>query len=264
MSEITGSQNFEPLYAALRELGLTENEQRLYVISIANGPSSISRLAELITIPRPNLYKVISGLEKQGLAKLPEHKRYSRRFSVEPPSVITDLLRKKRESESKIDRSFIERLPVYLSQYQQGEAPMKIKVLTGKEDFIAAFNRMFEETGDELLYFGSITDLAKGIGRDVVSQNSKIRADKKVRARTILLPADQNYLSPQTHIEQLREVRYLTTTPTFVTSFHVFANKVILWQPVGATAVLIEDEYLVQMFKSIFTGFWEIAQPLPM
>ena len=139
---------------------------------------------------------------------------------------------------------------------------MKIKVLTGKEDFLAAFTRMFEETDDELLYFGSVTDLAKGVGRDVVSQNSKYRANRKIKARTLLLPTDKTYLAPQAHIDQLREVRYLETTPTFATSFHVFANKVILWQPVGATAVLIEDGHLVQMFKAIFAGFWNIAQPL--
>lgn len=45
----------------------------------------------------------------------------------------------------------------------------------------------------------------------------------------------------------------------FQTAFQLFGNKVIIWQPKAPLAVLIEDEYIVQMLKSIFFIMWEKA-----
>lgn len=41
--------------------------------------------------------------------------------------------------------------------------------------------------------------------------------------------------------------------------FHIFSNKLVMWQPTVPMAVLIEDEYLVSMMKSVFDGMWERA-----
>ena len=81
------------LYISLAELGLHESESNLYITSLTLGPSTIASLAEHLVIPRPNVYKAIAGLEKHGLAKYSERKRYTRTFVVEPPTVVLEKLR---------------------------------------------------------------------------------------------------------------------------------------------------------------------------
>jgi hypothetical protein len=44
-----------------------------------------------------------------------------------------------------------------------------------------------------------------------------------------------------------------------VTSFQLFANKVIIWQPKAPVAILIEDQYVIAMLKSIFDKLWEVS-----
>jgi hypothetical protein len=54
----------------------------------------------------------------------------------------------------------------------------------------------------------------------------------------------------------MRETRILQGGAPFATSFQLFANKVLIWQPKAPLAVLIEDEYIVQMLRSIFYLLW--------
>lgn len=252
-------ESFEPMYAALTELGLSENEQRLYVTSLQNGPSSISDLAKQLGLPRPNLYTLIKNLEEIELVDPLLRERYSRLFTVEPPSKVSELLKEKREKQSKIDRSFVERLPSYLSQYKQGSSPMKIRTLAGQKDFVHVFNQMFEETESELWFCGSVSALSEAVTDRLIQENVSKRLKKGIHIKALLLPSDRDYLTQEQHKKQLRDVRYLESIPEFESSFHIFANKVILWQPKTPMAVLIEDTYLVDMMKNMFTGLWNVG-----
>ena len=86
------------LYTSLKEIGLTESEANLYITSLSLGPTTIASLAEHLHIPRPNVYKVITGLEEHGLAVFSERKRYARTFMGGPPTVVLEKIRQKRES----------------------------------------------------------------------------------------------------------------------------------------------------------------------
>ncbi len=249
-------EKYDPMYAVLAELGLTSNEQRFYVTSLIAGPTSITRLSEQLGIPRPNAYKLIESLEQKGLVSSAMRKRYARHFVVEPPTVVSERLREQREKQMRVDRTFIESLPSYLSQYRQGEAALKIRVLTGRADFQKMFDHMFDEMEGELLFFGSILDFDRAVGREEILRQVDRRVARGVNSKTLLLPEGRGYLTMETHEKHLREVRYLNTLAPFVPSFHVYMNKVIIWQPETPTAMIIEDEYVVAMFKSIFMAFW--------
>jgi hypothetical protein len=56
--------------------------------------------------------------------------------------------------------------------------------------------------------------------------------------------------------QELRETRIVSGATPFATSFQLFANKVLIWQPKAPLAVLIEDEFIVQMLRSIFYVLW--------
>jgi hypothetical protein len=60
--------------------------------------------------------------------------------------------------------------------------------------------------------------------------------------------------------EHLREIRIIKDLDPFVTGFQLYANKAFIWQPTGSLAVLIEDEYIVAMLRSVFNALWESAK----
>ena len=55
----------------------------------------------------------------------------------------------------------------------------------------------------------------------------------------------------------MRETRVLKTAQPFVTLFQLYANKALIWQPKAPLAILIEDEYIVQMLRSVFDVLWK-------
>lgn len=77
-----------------------------------------------------------------------------------------------------------------------------------------------------------------------------------MRTKALLPESDRSYLTKEEHVAQLRDVRYLPEDNQFISSFHIFSNKIIFWQPKTPMAVLVEDEYLVNMFVQMFELIW--------
>jgi len=244
------------LYTSLKELGLLESEINLYITSLQLGPVSIATLAEHLGIPRPNVYKAITKLEEGGLARFSERKRFARTFVVEPPTVIVEELRKKRESMIDLTRSLVGAMPDLLAQYHQGETPTKVRILQGKEQFVKAFYQILDEEGEETQFFGSAKDFVRFISWDEEYRWMAKRKEREIRIKSLLLPGEEAELLQKTDAEHLREIRIMEGLSPFNTAFQLFANKVIIWQPHAPLAILIEDEYIVGMLRSIFQFLW--------
>lgn len=259
MANLSSVNHLEPMYAALQELGLTENEQRLYTTSLLQGPASITKLAEALGLPRPNLYKIINGLVQKGLVDQRSRLNYAKNFSVEPPHTVSELLKTKRKEQSSIDHAFIEKLPTYMNEFRQGEGPMKIKALVGQKDFEKVYTQMYEEAEHEIRFCGSLREFGAAFGRALIAQNVQKRLKKQVRGKALILSSDRGYFSDEEHRTHQRDVRYLDNFSEFKTSFHVFSNKVVFWQPKVPMAVLVEDENIVAMMSSLYEGLWERA-----
>lgn len=248
------------LYNSLKELGLTEHEINLYVLSLSVGPVPIAKLAEQLGITRPNVYKVIEGLEEHELAHFSERKGYAKTFMVESPTVVTELVRKKREHLGQIDRNVTQAMPDLLALYRQGELPSSIRVIEDKEQFITLFDQIVDEAQGESQFCGSAHDFIGFISWAKEREWIARRIKKNVKIKALLLPSGDAETLKSTDSKELRETRILQGIVPFVTSFQLFANKVIIWQPKAPLAIVVADEYIVQMLKSLFNVLWETSK----
>ncbi len=245
------------LYKSLEELGLTPHERDLYCVSLALGPTSIASLAEHLKMSKPNIYKVIRGLETCGLAAFSEKKGYVKRFMVESPTVVVELIRKFREKVENTDRNLMSALPDLLVQYKQGELPTKATVLQGKRQLMSAFARVYEEARGEVVFFGSGEDFLKFLTPEIGDLRIEQRIAHKLPVRVLVLPSEHgNDRVLRDQEKEMREVRIARDFIPFTTSFHLFADKILLWQPQAPLALLIEDEYVITMFHSMFEWMW--------
>jgi len=247
----------EILYNSLKELGLTEHEASLYLLSLSLGPTTITTLADYMAISRPNVYKVINGLEKHGLAKFSERKKYVRTFMVESPTMIRDLLKKKEEELNRFDQKIVTTLPDLLALYRQGELPTSIRIIQGREQFLKLFFQIIEEEKNESQFCGSAHDFIGFISWAEEREWIKQRMKKNIGIRALLLPSEDAQTLKENDAAEFRQTRFLFVACPFVSSFQLFAKKIILWQPKAPLAILIEDEYLAAMFKEIFEKLWE-------
>lgn len=250
--EITDS-----LYKTLEKLGLSEHEQKLYVLSLSLGSQPVAKLAEHLGIPRPNVYKVIQALEKRGLAQFSEKQGYNRQFMVESPSKISELLRSHESELQTTDKNLTAILPDLLSAHRQGDLPTKVKILHKREDLLLAFEQIFDEALDEIKYLGSSRDLNAFVTHARLEKQIKKRFARGIKTKLLVFSDEDAKKLWERDAGELRETRFLEEFKPFVTGFYLFANKVIIWQPKAPLAVLIEDEYIVAMLSSIYQVLWK-------
>lgn len=246
----------EMLYKSLKELNLTEHEINLYTLSLSLGPAKISTIAESLNMPRPNVYKIIDSLEGHGLAKFPRNKGYAKTFMAEPPSTLKDLIKKKREKLGDLDREITGAMPDLLAMYHQGETPTKIKVLEGKEQWLKVFWQILDETKEKIEFFGSADAFIELVSWEEERRWIKKRVQKGIHINTLLTPGKDAGTLQENDLKEMRTTRLFKGAIPFVTGFMLYANKVIIWQPKAPLALLIEDEYIIQMLRSIFDVMW--------
>lgn len=247
------------LYSSLKELGATEGEANLYTTSLMMGPASIVALAEHLNMPRPNVYKVIAGLEKLGLAKFSERKRHARTFVVEAPTVLLEKLRGKREAVATLDQALVGAMPDLLAMYHQGETPTKMKIYQGKEQWMKIFFQTLEEAKGTMSFFGSADAFINMISWETENEWIKERMKKNIHINVLLTPGADAFTLNEKDAREMRTTRLYKGAP-MVTGFMLYANKVIFWQPQAPLAMLVEDEFIVQMLNSIFGVLWAGAE----
>ncbi|MCR4279375.1 MAG: hypothetical protein NUV78_01410 [Candidatus Zambryskibacteria bacterium] len=250
----------EALRTSLTELGLTENEISLYGLSLTLGPTPIAKLAEYLNISRPNVYKVISGLERHGLANFSSKNGYKKTFMVESPNVITELLRNKREKLGNMGHKIIELMPDMLAIYRQGELPTSVKILEDKDSYEKVFDSILDESWDDIQFCGSAHDFIAFISWQHENEWIKRRLEKNLKIKCLVFPGPVADVLKKNDAKELRETRTFSGVSPFSSAFQLFGNKVIIWQPKAPIAVVISDEYIVAMLRSVFEKLWETAK----
>lgn len=245
----------EQVNSLLEELGLTPHERSLYLTSLELGPLPVTRLAEHLGITRPNIYKVISTLEKKGLAQFSDGKRDRKTFMVESPETVLTLLQKKQKRLEQFETSFAQNLPNLLGLYRQGNLPSSVRVYHRPKMYSKIFYEMLEISEKEVLFFGSADTFTASFSQTDATHWFNERMRKKIWLRTLVFPNQKVNLSDN-NAKEFREIKVAKELPYFKSSFTVFANKVVFWQPEAKLAILLEDEYISHMMRAIFKHFW--------
>ncbi|MBP6084718.1 hypothetical protein KA517_00575 [Candidatus Gracilibacteria bacterium] len=255
------SRNPGILKKALIGLGSSELAAQLYLILLRDQDQSLLGIAKLLEVSRPTLYKCLSELlmlglvVENGVVKANKHN-----FRVTSPSRLLELWRQKIEGDQRHEQELLQHLPQLLVEYEQGSQPALVKVLKGSDAFVKLFFQILEEEKEVTEFFGSVEDFIQFISWDQDKKWIKKRISQQMKMRTLLLPSQDTRTLQRADKKELRETRVLVGLAPFETAFQLFANKVILWQPKAPIAVVVEDQFIVKMMKSIFYYCWEQAE----
>ncbi|MES2409698.1 MAG: helix-turn-helix domain-containing protein [Patescibacteria group bacterium] len=245
------------LYTSLKQLGLSDQETNLYLLSLKYGPSPIVTLARYLDISRPNVYKLIKELELKGLVKSDNKEKFARNFVVEPPTAVLQKLREKQSELENLNKNLVLDLPELLAGYHQGDNETKVKIYKGREQYLNIFDKSIEEEDKEIQFYGSSKDFIKFVSWDNELSWIKRRVSKDIFIKVLTFKDEISSELKQDDKDEKRETRIIKSVGTFESSFMLFANKVVFWQPKAPLAILVEDQYITKMMKSIFESEWE-------
>ncbi len=253
--DLTANVNDQSLRQAFKYLGISALGAEVYLLIFNNSKISITKLAKLLNISRPTLYKLLGELERCDIVK--KNQKEGLGFEIASPSVLLHQWQVKQDNELAAQQNYLQRLPVLLENYEQGTGPTVVKVIKGSDSFVKLFFQILEEERSVTEFFGSAEDFIQFISWDTDKKWIKKRVKKKILLRTLLVPSQDTRQLQRMDKKQHRETRSLLGMLPFETAFQLFANKVIFWQPKSPLAVLIEDQFIVQMMRSIFYYCWE-------
>ena len=246
----------EQLYTALKEIGLSEQEMDLYVLSISHGPAPISVLAHELGVSRPNVYKLIRALEEVGLAKFSERKKYARTFIVESPALLLKKLQEKKEGINLLTHTVTGLMPDLYGLYQQGENQTKVKVLRTEQEYISAVTELLNQIDHEVRFFGSFDDFMGTVTIEGFRKFTSLRIERGITSKTLILPTKHETEFKNARQDALREMRVLRGSMPFNASFQLSKHAVIVWLPATPLALFIEDDSMAGMLNAIFDLLW--------
>lgn len=247
----------QTLKNVLLNIGLTEQEIEIYTIALEHGEMSIGKFATKTNISRPNLYKIMERLESKNIGSFSHKNKYKRRFSVKSPSVIAELLHKQVAKNTSLEKDFKKMMPELMMLFKQGSSPTRIRTLFGRKEFLETFDIILNEGVKEIYFCGSFQDFVTFTSWEKQQEFVIKRKEKKIKAFGLIFTDKDAKQIKDGAKQQLREVRYLDKKYFFTTSFQVFGNKVIIWQPETPMAILIEDENIAKMMLQIFKNLWD-------
>jgi sugar-specific transcriptional regulator TrmB len=248
------------LYSALRKLELTDQEARAYILFLSHTSSEITLIAQELGISRPNVYKLISSLENKGLMHSNDKGGRKKAYMVEPPTTVFEKLKEKAVELERLENDVFGVMPDLMALYRQGELPSSVRIYEGREQLDKTFDIVLREAKDHLDFFGSANDFIRFVGWKRQNQFIKDRNERGVSVRVLTLPGSEANTIKMRDQRDRRETRLLKTKDPFVTSFQLFGSKIIIWQPETPLAIVINDEYVATMLRSMFNLLWERSE----
>lgn len=244
---------------ALREIGLTDGEIRVYLGLLETGSTTTGKITKKSKISGSKVYEVLDRLISKGLASSVT-KNGVKYFEATSPERILDYLDEKKDQIEE-ERVIIQKIIPELILKQKSTIKSNVKVFTGfeglktaNEDIISSLKK-----GEEWLSMG-LTEQPK-VWEIYFNKRQKVRAEKGIKHRHLL---NEKYKSLYQQRKKLphTKFKFLSKGIEMPTSIEIYKNKVlilILLQE-DPMAIMIEGEAVSNSFRNYFNVLWKTAK----
>jgi DNA-binding MarR family transcriptional regulator len=175
---------------ALKDLGLTEYEAKVYITLVRLNSGNVSEIAHESDVPRPKIYETLSELEKKDLVEIQFGK--PRRYRPTTPEVAIEKLAQKYHDATELAIKNLKNL----KKIEIGRPEEVIWTLRGGEQIINRIQSMLPRANSEIIMGIPIEDLSLFVEQisDLCSQGIRIRLTfgKDDLPRLTMLPIDPN------------------------------------------------------------------------
>jgi sugar-specific transcriptional regulator TrmB len=247
-----GNVSIEKLEQVLLEIGLGENEGRIYLTALSQGPTTAAALAKHTGIKRTTVYSTIESLQKRGLMH-EEARGFKRMFVAEHPEKLDSVV----ESRRSILKSA---LPELFSLYfRTEEKDGSVKKYSGLDGIKRIYGGLLQELNEGDFYL-VISDQQKWISHDPQYFENFKRERAKLRLNIKLLLQDSPSARRNMPLQRdyNESVKILPKQLELATNMVIVPHKVIIVQTVEPLyALVIESQAVVQMNRVLFDIIWQ-------
>ena len=233
----------------LTEIGLTENESKLYLSLLKEGTSSASQISKVTNVNRTTSYLELDKLIEKGLVSytIKDSKKY---FTAANPKKLLNILDLKRKK--------VQSIIPNLESFPQKQNKFLSDVYEGKEGLKTFYQDILNTSPKEVLAFG-ITGLAFDVLEFEFPHFVKECKKRKITAKYIANKDSKINLEklPNNFVK----IKYLDKQYDSKVTTIIYSGKVAIQSLIGKSIyiVVIKDEFLYESYKNTFNFMWDSA-----
>src|SRR3989344_1097105 len=171
------------MFEKLKNLGLSENEAKVYMAMLELGPSVVVEISRKSQINRPTTYVQIESLKKKGLVST-QTKGKKQYFIAESPDKLELLIDSELKTIEDRKSELNNFLPELLNLFNTSGQRPHVKFFEGKEG-VLALQREFQKTDDTPICGITSLDNVFEIFPEFENTYVKKRVQKKIPTKTI-------------------------------------------------------------------------------
>lgn len=245
--------------SALRKIGLTDGEIRVYLSLLELGASSTGAIIKKSKVSGSKVYEVLERLAEKGLVNM-TIKNNVKYFESASPERILEYLEEKKEHIDK-EKEEIQQIIPQLILKQQNQPKSEVKVYVGWEGMKTANEDIINtlKKGEEWLEMG-LSEQPKS-WEIYFNKKQKVRAKKGIIHKSIINEQYRALYRARKNLPHT-EFRFLPKNLKMPISTEIYANKVsifILLQE-SPTTIIIESKAVADSFRKYFYLLWKTSK----
>jgi len=254
------------IITSLTELGLGPNEAMLYEILLKNPNATIPTLTKASQMTRTMVYYVLNNLIGLELAQTAKEGKKTT-YNAAPPEKLEDFLADQ-EKELQRQKNALKGIVSDLgSLYRLSHNKPGIKFYEGAEGIRDSLEDSLTST-EPILTYMDMDSMDKTM-RDANAEYVKKRLKKGIQKHLLIIDSPSNREMVKNYDQTLTKIKFLPKKiHPFKTGMQIYDNKISFFthRLNNTISVIIQDQDLYEMNKSIFNFFWEnyTSSPTPL
>lgn len=245
----------------LKNIGLSDNEAKVYLAMLELGPSPVVEIARKAEVNRPTAYVQIESLKKKGLVST-QTKGKKHLFIVESPARLEFYLDSEMKDVEQKKDELGKILPDLEKLFVSAGSRPQVRFFEGKEGVLAMQSMLLKSGIKEVLGIGSMDSMLK-VFPQIQEKYSPERVKRGIRSRLIYSYSGGSVLK-ESDGKMLRESRFISPDKMpFKGDITIYGDSVAITAFEGkVSSVVIEHPEIADSFKQFFEFMWNLAGTL--
>lgn len=240
------------LLKVLKDVGLTENEAKVYLALLSLGPSAIQNIARAAEIKRTTCYSVIESLKLLGLVKS-ELVRWKTMLVAIDPEQLGNLLDQRK-------KKFQENLKEFQVLSHAQEKGGVIQYFEGLEAVKSVYESLIRDIKphEDYMIISNIDDWYR-LDPQYFDKFTRRRAKLNIRIRLLLLDSPIARKIQKIQKNYNEEIKILPQNTKFKVNLVVTPQRIAIHQlTMPIMAIVIENKSIITMQQQLFEVIWRI------
>lgn len=233
----------------LINLGLTENESKVYLALLKLGEVRAGELAKETEINRSLIYRIVEQLQRKGLVSevIKENRSY---FSANNPKHLKKIIEEKEQDLNEI-------LPSLLQMSKKDSDSMNVEVYSGLKGIKTVLRDQLDNVKEFYVLgagneFASLTD-------HFYDQYYTIRIERKIKQK-ILFKTEAKERLEKISKSPYSEARILDPNYKVPVAIIIYRDNTAMISWEDKKVIIIKSKNISEGFKEQFNIFWKIAK----